>query len=148
MGFLNQLRDPQARKTTIIQFIKFGIVGAVNTLLSVGVAAVAMWLGLSENWAQVAGFVVGIINAFYWNRSHVFHAKEGQKIHVQLIKTFAVYLTTFLIFNLGLLNLEKAIWGTDVATWEGLYRYVFLLVNLVFTVPINFFGIKLWAMKA
>ena len=59
--------------TTLIQLAKYGIIGVSNTLITL----VAFYLintvaGVSENVANVVGYILGLINSFVWNRNWVF----------------------------------------------------------------------------
>jgi putative flippase GtrA len=76
----------------LVQFLKFGIVGISNTLLT----AATIWLLLrvfhSSNYlANIVGYVVGLVNSFIWNRRWTFenHAQVGATIF-KFIVTFAI----------------------------------------------------------
>ena len=60
------------------QFIKFGIVGVSNTLISLAVYQLALnALGLHYLAANALGLVISVVNAYYWNNRCVFGG--GQK---------------------------------------------------------------------
>lgn len=62
----------QAKKTSI-QLIKYSIVGASNTLLTLIVIFICNDLiGLKLLVANPIGYVVGLINSFIWNKQWVF----------------------------------------------------------------------------
>ena len=46
---------------TLIQFIKFGIVGASNTVISYGIYALLTYFGVPYVISNIIGFVVGVI---------------------------------------------------------------------------------------
>ena len=55
------------------QFIKFGIVGVSNTLISLAVYQLALnALGLHYLAANALGLVISVVNAYYWNNRCVF----------------------------------------------------------------------------
>ena len=79
-------------KTTVIQLLKYGVIGASNTLITL----IAFYLlnttaGLSENFANVTGYILGVVNSFVWNRNWVFKTKNNLK------KEAALFVTGFLI---------------------------------------------------
>ena len=53
------------------QFIKFGIVGVSNTLISLAVYQLALnALGLHYLAANALGLVISVVNAYYWNNRY------------------------------------------------------------------------------
>ena len=60
------------------QFVKFGIVGVSNTLISLAVYQIALnALGMHYLAANLLGLVISVINAYYWNNRCVFG--DGEK---------------------------------------------------------------------
>ena len=127
-------------KKLIIQFFKFGMVGVSNTLISYIVYVIGINLGLHYLVASVLGFVISVINAFYWNNRYVFKDKEGKRsLWRAFVKTFLSYAGTGLILNNLLLIVE-----VDLLQWP---EWIGPLVNLVITIPLNFLLNKLWAFR-
>lgn len=128
-------------KDSLIQFIKFGIVGVSNTMISYVTYSVCVLLGASYLVGNLVGFVVSVLNSFYWNNKYVFKSGEGQtRSWVQaLVKTFVAYAGTGLVLSSVLLVL----W-IDVLHIPEL---IAPLINLVVTVPLNFVINKFWAFK-
>ena len=90
--------------------------------------------------ANICGFVISVLNAFYWNNRLVFKTVKTKKdIVVSLFKTYLTYAFTGLLLNAALLYLE-----VDVLKISA---YVAPFINLLITTPINFFMNKLWAFK-
>ena len=61
-------------KTTIFQFVKFGIVGVSNTAISLIVYYIIYWI--NPEWymiGNVAGWVISVANAFFWNNMCLNH---------------------------------------------------------------------------
>jgi len=79
-------------KKSIVQFIKFGIVGVVNTLLT----ALTIWILLkvfycSDYVSNITGYIVGLVNSFIWNRKWTFASNTKVKDTVlKFIITFAI----------------------------------------------------------
>ncbi len=125
----------------VIQFVKFGIVGVSNTLISLAVYYIFVWINPDfYMWGNVVGWVVSVANAFYWNNKYVFQAIEDnwQNTLRRLLKTYLSYGGTFLLSTV-LLYFEVNFW--DVSTWLA------PVINLLITIPLNFILNKLWAFK-
>ena len=133
------------KETALIQFIKFGIVGVSNTVLSyaLNVAALILLAPLKLSWdyfaANITAFILSVAWSFFWNNKYVFTAREGEKrdIPSALLKTYVSYALTGLV----LANILSYIW-IDVI---GISRFIAPLFNLVISVPVNFLLNKLWA---
>lgn len=125
----------------LCQFVKFGVVGVSNTLISYAVYAVLVNLNWHYLLASVAGFVVSVINAYYWSDRYVFKAQEGEERvwWKAFLKTFISYAGTGLILN----NILLVIW-VDVA---GIHEMLGPVINLFVTVPLNFLLNKYWAYR-
>ena len=140
---MNVNKDLKEKKiySTLIQFIKFGIVGISNTLISYCTYAVLVWLGVNFLLSNLIGFVVSVLNSFYWNSRYVFdlnNADTKQKLKA-LIKTFISYAGTGLVLSSAMLTL----W-IDIVQ---LSKYIAPIINLIITVPVNFVVNKVWAFK-
>jgi putative flippase GtrA len=65
----------------VVQFIKFGVVGVSNTLLTFAVYTLLLkGFGVWYLAASAAGFVVGAINGFLWNRRWTFRGHVGDAL--------------------------------------------------------------------
>lgn len=133
-----------------MQFVKFGLVGVSNTIVSYGIYWISLmafqYFGVLPNAdylvAQVIGFVLSVLWSFYWNNKYVFKKKENEKrnIWAALFKAYVSYAFTGLFLNtvLSLLWVELL----DVS------KLVAPVFNLVISVPVNFFMNKLWAFRS
>ena len=126
---------------TLIQFVKFGIVGVSNTLISYVVYAVGVYFGIHYLVASVLGFVISVLNSFYWNNKYVFRQESGERnlLHT-LLKTFLEYSFTGLV----LANVLLYLW-VDIL---HISEYLGPIINLLITVPLNFVMNKFWAFRA
>lgn len=124
----------------LVQFIKFGIVGLSNTLISYVVYLAGVRLGMHYLLASVLGFVISVLNSFYWNNKYVFLQGDAERnLFLTLIKTFLAYASTGLV----LANILLYIW-VDIL---GVSEYLAPIINLAITVPLNFVINKLWAFR-
>lgn len=125
----------------LTQFVKFGLVGAVNTLLSLGINYLFIWIDPSLYlWGNFAGWAVSVLNAFYWNNRFVFQKKAAtqKELWLRLGKSYVSYGVSFLLSTL-LMWLE-----VDVL---GLSEWLSPILTLVITIPLNFVVNKLWTFR-
>ena len=132
---------------TLIQFIKFGIVGLSNTVISYVIYIVTL-LGLQNVGfvpsidyliAQFVGFALSVLWSFYWNNKYVFQDKENRNWFHALIKTYISYAFTGLFLN----SILSLIW-VEVFHWSKLIAPI---INLLISVPLNFISNKFWAFE-
>lgn len=131
----------EENRKTLIQFIKFGLVGISNTAISLLVYYIVLWI--NEDWylfGNVAGWIISVANAFFWNERYVFTdgAKGLGPMLKRLGKTYFSYGATFLLSTL-LLYLEVDVWH-----WSAVISPI---VNLLITIPLNFLLNKFWAFR-
>ena len=132
-----------------MQFVKFGIVGVSNTVLSYVLYVISLLLfhkleilpNSGYLVAQVIAFVISVLWSFYWNSRVVFTLQEGEERSVvsALIKTFVSYSFTGLFLNSALLVLWVQILHIS--------EFIAPIINLLVSVPLNFIINKLWAFK-
>lgn len=123
------------------QFFKFGLVGISNTAISYGIYALLTYLGVPYVISSIIGFVVSVLNSFFWNNRYVFKKGEGEKRNPwwTLLKTFAAYAGTGLVLHNLLLVLF-------VEKFE-LNKYLAPALILLITIPLNFIINKFWAFR-
>lgn len=146
-----------------MQFVKFSLVGVLNTLISEGVYVIIVFFGGHYLVASITGFALSVLNAYYWNSRYVFKEEENEPGRVwwrALLKTYVAYSGGQLL-NMGLLILWVDIvkisnWFGWLADWcqslgirqldAGTIGEIAAAgINLVVTVPINYFLNKYWA---
>lgn len=129
------------------QFVKFGLVGISNTVVSYVLYAFILlvfeWLHVRFSFdylvAQLVSFVLSVLWSFYWNNRFVFALQEGEERSLgrALLKTYLVYSVTGVLLS-----------GILLVVWiqlMGISEYLAPLLNLVITVPLNFLLNKYWA---
>lgn len=124
----------------VVQFIKFGFVGVSNTLISLAVYYICLWVGIHYIIGNALGFVVGTINAYFWNNKFVFKKKKGEirDTRKSVIKVFCSY-----GFTLGLSTVLLALWVDGLHIPESIAP----IINLLVTIPLNFVLNKFWAFR-
>ena len=141
-GLLAKLKGKDC-KELVIQFIKFGIVGVSNTLISLAVYYVCFnLLHMHHQLANFLGFLIGVINSYFWNSRYVFKMGEHRSFleHLKTFaRTFAGYGLTSYLLGAALLWL----WVDQL----GISANLAPIINLFFTVPLNFLINKFWAFR-
>lgn len=130
-----------AQWEAFLQFIKFGIVGVSNTLIHYFTYLICIFAGCHYLIASVIGFLVSVLNAFYWNNKYVFIKEENatRSLWQAFLKTFLSYAGTGLVLE----NVLLVIWVRFLRVPEAIAP----LVTLLITIPINFILNKFWAFK-
>lgn len=121
----------------IKQFFKFGVVGVVNTLITIALIwAMLHWLKVDVYKANIVGYVAGLINSFIWNRKWTFRSKESVKS--SLTKFLLIFVISYFT-QLGVLYLLLHV--------TSLNDFVSQLVSMIIYVIMNFFLNKNYAFK-
>lgn len=78
-------------KKTLWQLIRFGIVGVINTLITLAVIYLLQEvLDVKYTIANLAGYVAGVINSFFWSKLWVF-----KKLNSNFIREAVLFLISF-----------------------------------------------------
>ena len=120
---------------TIIEFLKFGIVGGINTVLSYCITNAGYYIfNLHEQICNMVAFIITVFISFILNDKFVFKVKNGKRNFCKsLLKVYISYSITGLFLTALLLL--------------GIPHYIATLINLVITIPLNFLLNKFWAYK-
>ncbi len=151
--------------SSLIQFIKFGLVGVSNTAISYGIEMLCYYvlfkntkfigilnllalLGISTDVnnvkiviTTVIAFVVSVSNSYFWNNRYVFGS--GKKSFSEHFKT---YFKTFACYGITGLILSPII--KILLTKISVPFFIASLGALVITIPLNFVMNKFWAFKS
>lgn len=142
------LKISEEKWNAFVQFVKFGLVGVSNTVISYVIYVVSLLLFQKNNLlpksdylvSQVIAFILSVLWSFYWNRKYVFDADNENVPWVQaLIKTYISYAFTGLFLN----TILSIFWVQVV----GLSKMIAPIINLLVSVPLNFIMNKFWAFK-
>jgi len=110
--------EPSETKRTLVQFLKFGLVGVMNTVVDFLVFHV---LNLFVGWvylAQVIGYACGIANSYLWNSNWTF--RDSKTNSVREMVSFLLVNVASLGVSLGVMWLCREVLGvTD--TWTALW---------------------------
>lgn len=136
-----------ASVSNLVQFIKFGLVGISNTVISYVLNIITLLLlkPIQAGWdyiaANLVAFGLSVLWSFYWNNRYVFTTEKGEhrSIFKTLVKTYISYGFTGIVLN----NILSWLWIEKL----GISKYIAPLINLVVSVPLNFIINKLWAFR-
>ncbi|MBU3138236.1 GtrA family protein [Clostridium gasigenes] len=115
------------------KFIKFGLVGVLNTAITIGIFNVLRFVGIDIIVANTIGYICGIVNSYFWNNRWVF--KSNSKDIATACKFIVVNIGTMFINNCILILLAQKI-GINEVIAQG--------ASLGLTTVINFIGNKVW----
>lgn len=132
---------------SLVQFVKFGIVGVSNTAVSyvINVVVLLALKPMNISWdyfvGNIVSFILSVLWSFYWNNKYVFSLEEGQSrsLWKTLLKTYISYGFTGIVLN----NILSWIWVSVL----GISKFIAPIINLLASVPINFLMNKLWAFR-
>ncbi len=134
---------------SLIQFVKFGIVGVSNTVISyllytfslLAMRRIGIFRSIDYLVATVVAYVLSVLWSFYWNNRMVFVVEEGQKRNLwkALFKTYISYSFTGLFLN----SVLMVLWVQIIHVSE----FIAPILNLFISVPVNFIINKFWAFK-
>jgi putative flippase GtrA len=133
------IRDWDSFRGFATQFLKFGLVGFLNTLISLAVYYSFIWFDPHLYMVgNVAGWVVSVANAFYWNNRYVFVGAEGS-LFKRILRTYVSYGGSFLL-STALLFVQVELMGVP--------KTLAPIINLVVTIPLNFLVNKFWTFRS
>jgi putative flippase GtrA len=123
-------------QSPIIQFLKYAIVGVMNTLLTLVVIFVCKSVfGVNAYVSNAIGYLVGVINSFVWNRNWVFKSNgrfSRQAVHF-IVGFFICYAIQFaVVWGLNQFTLKDIEVNIVVMTLSG-YGIATLIGNVCYT---------------
>lgn len=148
------------------QFIKFGLVGVSNTVVSYVTYSICYYVfHTNVHVANIVGFIISVLNAYIWQSKFVFKESEEGEHRVWwqvLIKTYISYAFSglfltevLLVLWLNVLHIEQYL--EPVVGWLAGFGFSMTakdaavslapFLNMVVTIPINFCINKFWAYR-
>ena len=118
-----------------VQFLKFGIVGLSNSIITFVVYSILVFCGSNYIVANVIGYCAGVVNSYIWNSKFVFKRQQSK-----------VLFTKFIIVNIITLGINTM---TIFILIDKLYygKYVSQLLTIFISMIINYTLNKFWTFK-
>lgn len=140
MAGLVGIKIEEDKWNSFMQFVKFGIVGLSNTLLTYVIYLLCVWIGIHYQISYFIGYIAGIVNAFYWNNKYVFKKQDGEERSIiqAFLKCAMSYAGGYLCSS-ALLFLWVSI--------MHLPEFISPIISLLITIPVNFILNKKWAFR-
>ncbi len=118
------------------QFILFCIVGASNTLITLGVYTLLLKLNVPYLVASPIGYACGVLNGYLWSSKVVFKKTKtvDNATKFIIVNLFVLAVNTFLMW----------IW-VDILIIQKVWAQV---LTMCFTMPLNFILNKIWTYRS
>jgi len=157
-----------AQRHGVRQFVKFGIVGASNSVINFGLSNLFHY---KLDWplipALTTAFFLSVLNGFFWNRRWTFKEARGKPAHTQSLQFLLVNIVGWLLNTSIVVLIIASVKGrgllgdpeefrrivTAMLTNTGKHEYGPLLFNgallaaAAVVVFWNFFANRLWTFK-
>lgn len=118
----------------LLQFIKFGFVGASNTVMSFAIYYALIYININYIIANTLGYIISSLWGYMLNKKWVF--KEGTETTTKsIVKYYIVYGSSFLINTLCMYIFVDILRFSKVAA---------PILTMCITVPYNFIFNKIW----
>lgn len=115
------------------KFLKFGLVGIFNTLITIISYIILVKLGMNYLIANIISYLIGVANSYYWNKNWVFRSNS---------KNLSVFLK-FLTVNLIVLAFNTV--SLFILVDKLLYNeFIAQIFAIGIGMMINFFLNKIW----
>ena len=132
-------------------FIRFLIVGVINTLVGTAVmfglynlAGLHTWGQLGYWLSTIGNYTVGSVVSFFLNKHYTFKNKEkGKAVVIRFVINIAVCMT--LAYGIAQKCVELALAGTFLS--QQLRGNISMLVGMGLFVLLNYFGQRFFAFK-
>jgi len=126
------------RPSNWLQLVRFGLVGGIGFIVNVAVYTLFVHsVGVDYRLANIAAWLIAVINNFVLNRHWTFDARDG-RARPQAIRFLLVSLAAE-AFSLALLTLFVEVAGVAKVPAQAL--------AVAGSMPLNFLGNKLWSFR-
>ncbi|MGL5379105.1 GtrA family protein [Clostridium sp.] len=118
-------------------FIKFAIVGVMNTLLNWIIFFFLNNVGVYYIVSNIIAYTISTIHSYFWNSIWVFKYSEGSKAKASL---------KFILLNIGGLILNTSILFILVDVFK-MDKFIGLILTTAIVMIINYIFNKVWVFK-
>lgn len=124
----------EGNKKTMMQAIKFLVVGGINTAIDFIVLYILVYFGMPASNAKLISYPCGVINSYFMNRSWTFKQKQKKSV-LEVIK--------FIVVNIVAYGVNAGIFNICITTF-ALNMFIANCVATAFSLVVNFAGNKLF----
>ncbi|WP_376778041.1 GtrA family protein [Inconstantimicrobium mannanitabidum] len=121
----------------VLEVIKFGLVGILNTGITMVVYNILIFFGVNYIVANAIGYVAGVANSYIWNKNWVFNAKD-KKDNSLIFKFIVVNVISFAV-NSGVLILCE--------NYITKNKTIAQLPAIIMGMAVNYILNKIWTFK-
>lgn len=114
-------------RKNIIQFIKFGIVGCLNTLITIVSFNIFLFFNINYLIANCIAYFLGVINSYLLNSKLVFNTSYDKKILIKFILSNIFVL----IINTGILYIASNNFELNHTIGQVLATGLGLIINFI-----------------
>ena len=143
---MNQLAKliGENRARTLLQFVRFCLVGASGMLVDMGVTALAHeLLGIDARLGAIAGFSLAVCNNYLLNRRWTFR-NDSKPGHGFSFTSFLLISAVGMLISIGVMHACMSWLGMAAGRWYLMARFCGIVVATAW----NFTGAKLIAFRA
>ena len=129
-------------KNTSIQFIKYGLVGVGNSLITLFLIFLCNEVfGMKLMLADVIGYVAGLINSFIWNKNWVFKS-HNRKLRTEMALFCIGFLLCFGLQFVSVIILRNPMKALDLSVFslspDMIGEYLAVCLGMVVYTVCNF----------
>jgi putative flippase GtrA len=141
---------PLLRRILGWKIVRYGLVGVLNTFLSLGIFNFLLWIsgvtqGTKITLFSIITFAIVVTNSFFWNKFLVFKSKEVSH-HREYVMFFVVSSCVSLV-NVGVITFLVNIVGAPREVSPTLWANLAVLTTIPISVLGNFFGYKIFVFR-
>ena len=129
----------------LYQFGKFAAVGALNTVIDLGILnflilLTGVYTGVYFSIFKAASFVVAVLNSYFWNKFWTFQSKAP--VTLKEFGRFIFFTVIGLLINVSIASFVVTIlgpvFGVDPKLWANVGALVAIIISLIW----NFFAYR------
>lgn len=138
----------------MLNFIKYNIIGVMNTLITLLVVWILhQWLDWNIELSNFLGFIAGGVNSYICNR--IWNFKSQNKKRAEVVRFLIVFLVSYglnlLVLEGSAYILQNATWCASFAAWISQFMkptfFANIIANVVY-VLVSFTLYKKWVFAA
>ncbi|WP_127837409.1 GtrA family protein [Clostridium prolinivorans] len=120
----------------MLQFIKFSMVGILNTVITIISYNILTFTGINYILSNTIAYILGMINSYFWNKTWVFSSKDKD---INLV-------IKFIIVNFITLVLNNYILHVFVSNFK-FNKSISQIPAIICGMVVNFVLNKIWTFK-